>query len=191
MASLVGFVRKGTRILFTRLREQGVAVTGKWVYARGYTKLTGLPTLSFSRVTPQLYVGAQHNARGKALLERHGIYYCVNMRDEYDDAANGIALRHYCYLPTIDDTAPSFDHLWKGVHFIQDAVRADGKVYIHCAGGIGRAPTMAAAYLVSTGLTLEDAIALIKHSRPFINIMPSQLEALRTFEGMMHQTQQP
>jgi len=189
MASLVGFVRKGTRILFTRLREQGVTVTSKWVYSRGYTKLTGLPTLSFSRVTPQLYVGAQHNARGKALLERHGIHYAINMRDEYDDAANGIALQNYCYLPTIDDTAPSLEHLQKGVQFIHEAIRGEGKVYIHCAGGIGRAPTMALAYLISTGLSLEEAIALIKRARPFINIMPPQLEVLRDFERMIHETQ--
>lgn len=189
MASLMGFVRKGTRILYTRLREQGVTVTSKWIYARGYTKLTGIPSMRFCRITPQIYVGGQHNTRGKALLERHGIHYCVNMRDEYDDAAYGIALPNYCYLPTIDDTAPTFEHLRDGVRFIQDAVRADGKVYIHCAGGIGRAPTMAAAYLVSTGLSLDEAIAMIKRARPFINIMPPQLEALRAFEEMIREAQ--
>jgi len=191
MASIIKFVRKGGRILYTRLREQGAVVTGKWAYARGYTKLTGVPSLSFCRITPQIYIGGQHNAHGRALLEQHSILYDVNMRDEYDDAAHGVALPHYCYLPTIDDTAPSFEQLWQGVHFIQDAVRAGGKVYIHCAGGIGRAPTMGAAYLMSTGLSLDEALTQIKRVRPFINIMPPQMDALRAFEAMVREKQQP
>ncbi len=190
MASIIQFARKGGRILYTRLRDQGVVVTGKWAYARGYSKLTGIPLLNFCRITPQIYIGGQHNARGQALLQQHGILYDVNMREEYDDAAHGVALPHYCYLPTVDDAAPSLEHLWQGVRFIEDAVREGGKVYIHCAGGIGRAPTMGAAYLVSTGVSLDEALAQIKRVRPFINIMPPQMEVLRAFEAMAREKQQ-
>lgn len=183
----VRFIRKGFHILQRRLRDQGMMTTAKWVYARGFTKVTGLPTLNFSRVTPQLYVGAQFNARGKRLLERSGIAYDVNMRGEFDDAAYGLALEHYCYLPTVDDEAPTPEHLMEGVRFIESAVQAGGKVYIHCAGGVGRAPTMAAAYLMSTGLSLDEAVKRIQRARPFITIMPPQREALLAFEQLMRQ----
>ena len=41
-------------------------------------------------------------------------------------------------------------------------------VYIHCGVGVGRAPTVAAAYLVSTGMTPEEAWTMLRAIRPFI-----------------------
>lgn len=178
----VRFVRKGWAIIARRVREQGVATTLKWVYARGYTKVTGVPTLAFSRVTDQLYVGAQYNAAGRRVLDKHGIDYVVNMRAEFDGAAHGLATAHYCHLPTIDDDAPSVEHLLQGAAFIHAATAAGGRVYVHCAGGVGRAPTMAAAYLITTGKSLDEALAMIRRVRPFIYVMPPQMATLRAFE---------
>ena len=55
-------------------------------------------------------------------------------------------------------------------------------MYIHCAGGIGRAPTMAAAYLIAEGLSVDEAITYIKRVRPYIRIMPPQMHLLRKLE---------
>jgi protein-tyrosine phosphatase len=104
------------------------------------------------------------------------------MRIEFDDDAHNLALQHYCHLPTIDDDAPSIEQLKQGVIFIEQLVANGEKVYIHCAGGIGRAPTLAAAYFISQGMSLQEAIALIKKTRPFINIMPPQMEQLVNYE---------
>jgi protein-tyrosine phosphatase len=175
-------LRKGFRILVRRLRETGLRTTLLWIYGRGLPKLTGIPLLGFSMVTPQLFVGPQYRARGKAHLEKNEIHYDVNMRIEFDDAKHGLALANYCYLPTIDDEDPSFEHLDQGAAFIRDAVETGGKVYIHCAGGIGRAPTMAAAYLMHTGMTLAEAITAILRVRPFIRIMPPQMVCLQEYE---------
>jgi hypothetical protein len=181
------FISKGIRILTRRLREQGLRTTLIWMYGRGLPKLTGVPLLNYSEITPHLFVGPQHGKRGKARLEDAGIAYCINMRIEYDDDMYGVALQNYCHLPTIDDDAPTMEHLHQGIAFIQQAINAGGKVYIHCAGGIGRAPTMAAAYLMSTGQTLDDAIAQIKAKRPFIKIMPPQMTQLRRLEAELFQ----
>lgn len=183
MKNPIRFVRKGWRILSRRLREQGLKTTLVWIYGRGVPKLTGVPLLQFSRVTPQLFVGPQYGKRGKAYLESQGIDYDVNLRIEFDDAQYDLALKHYCYLPTIDDAAPSLEHLEEGAAFIQQAIEAGGKVYIHCAGGVGRAPTTAAAYLIKSGMTLDDALASIRKVRPFISIMPPQMEQLKRFEA--------
>jgi protein-tyrosine phosphatase len=112
----------------------------------------------------------------------------LNLRVEFDDATHGLALENYCHLPTIDDDAPTLEHLNQGVAFIKQVVGQGGKVYIHCAGGVGRAPTMAAAYFISQGLPLDEAIALIKKSRPFIKIMPVQMEQLWRFEALNQNT---
>lgn len=181
---MLSFIRKGIRILTRRIRSQGLRVTLIWMYGRGLPKLTGIPLLQFSEVTPQLYVGPQYGVQGKKALEAAGIDHCVNMRVEFDDAAHGLAMANYCHVPVVDDDAPSIEQLWRGVQFIRDAIAAGGKVYIHCAGGIGRAPTMAAAYLISEGMTLDHAILTIQKVRPFIQIMPVQMQQLKVFESI-------
>ena len=177
---------KFVRIMVHRLRTQGVRTTLLWLYGRGVPRLTGVPLLRFSRVTPQLFVGSQYGRRGKRVLERAGINGDVNLRIEFDDAAHGLALDEYCHLPTVDETAPSIEHLQEGVVFIRDVLAAGGKVYIHCAGGVGRAPTMAAAYLMAEdGLSLDEALALIAKGRPFVDVLPPQMEQLRRFEATL------
>lgn len=178
---LFKFARKGLRIVAHRLRTQGLRTTLTWVYGRGLPKLTGVPLLGFSRITPEIYVGPQFGQRGKRHLQKAGITGLVNLRTEFDDAAHGLALERYCHLPTVDDEAPTLAHLQQGVDFIREVVSDGGSVYIHCAGGVGRAPTLAAAYFIAEGKTLDEALALIRRARPFINIMPPQMEQLRRF----------
>lgn len=183
----IRFIRKGGRILRNRLREHGLKTTLVWVYGRGIAKLTGVPPLRFSRVTPNLYVGPQYNARGKAFLEENGITAGVNLRVEYDDAAHGLAFARYCHLPVIDDAAPTLEQLAQGAAFIAAEIESGGTVYIHCAGGVGRAPTMAAAYLISTGMTLAEALALIQRVRPFILLTPPQTAQLEAYEAAIRE----
>lgn len=174
---------KSFDILSYRLKTDGLGVTLNWFWTRLYPKLTGKPVLHTSQITPQIFVGTQFGAAGKQLLERNGIHYDVNLREEFDDAAHGLALKHYCYLPTPDDHDPSIEQLEQGIAFIEQAVKDNGRVYIHCAGGIGRAPTMAAAYFMRQGMTLDEALALIRKVRPFIRIMPPQMALLKRFES--------
>jgi protein-tyrosine phosphatase len=182
MHKLWRFARKGAQLLIYRLRTQGLRTTLVWVYGRGFTKLTGIPLRRYSQITPDVYIGAQYGRRGKRALEQWAISGVVNLRTEFDDAAHGLALEHYCHLPTVDDDAPSLDHLRTGADFVRREIEGGGKVYIHCAGGVGRAPTLAAAYFITQGMTLDEALALIRRTRPFIHIMPAQMDQLRQFE---------
>lgn len=194
-------VRKGARIIVRRLRAQGFRTTALWAYARGVPYITGVPILRYSRVTPALYVGPQHRANGKRALAQAGIAYILNMRSEFDDATHNLtfdtppdgsptdARASYCHLPTPDDEAPSMAHLAQGIAFIESALDSGGKVYIHCSAGVGRAPTMAAAYLIRRGYGADDALDLIRSARPFITITPPQMRRLRELEAL--QTARP
>ncbi len=186
MKKTVTFIKKGVSILFYRLREQGPRTTLLWAYGRGMPKLTGVPTMQYSQITPEIFVGPQYGPAGKRKLEAMGINAGINLRIEFDDAAHDLALADYCYLPTIDDNAPTLEHLHQGVAFIQRIVGGGGKVYIHCAGGVGRAPTMAAAYFISEGQSLAESLTLIRKARPFIKIMPPQMAQLKKFEAICH-----
>jgi protein-tyrosine phosphatase len=170
-------------ILLRRLREQGLLTTLKWLYAVGIPYLTGHIPLRYSKITDQVYLGAQHGRGGLARLRDEGIEAVVNLRDESDDEDNNLLLTDYCYLPVVDNTAPRIDDLKQGVQFIRDVVAAGDKVYIHCASGVGRAPTMVAAYLVAEGDDLETAIQRITQARPFIRILPDQKARLREYEA--------
>jgi dual specificity MAP kinase phosphatase len=183
---LIRLFIKNIRILFFRLRTQGLWVTAQWAYARLIPLLTGNPPLRFSRVTPQLYVGPQYRRWGRNALLRKGIDSDVNMRIEFDDAAHGLDLTHYCYLPTVDDDPISTEYFEKGIAFIRERIAAGGKVYIHCTAGVGRAPSMAAAYLMAEGQTLDEALAIIREARPFIKPTPVQMEALKAFEQSLN-----
>src|SRR5688500_7063853 len=99
----------------------------------------------------------------------------VNMRTEFDDQASGIAPPRYMHLKIIDNTPPTLEHLQAGSDFIAQEIKQGGKVYIHCAAGVGRAPTMAAAYLVSAGRSPADAWKQIRKVRPCIRPTPAQI----------------
>jgi dipeptidyl aminopeptidase/acylaminoacyl peptidase len=114
-------------------------------------------------------------------MAARGITAVVNMRLEFDDSEAGIAPPQYLYLPVADDHAPSLEQLRAGTEFIGDEVAKGGSVYVHCGSGVGRAATMAAAYLISTGLTKDEAWAKIRTVRPFIRPTAVQLEQIEHF----------
>jgi protein tyrosine phosphatase (PTP) superfamily phosphohydrolase (DUF442 family) len=172
---------KGMRILWDRLVEQGGRVTLLWAVDHVVRIVTGAPVRSVSEITPQLHVGGQYRQRGWGRLTARGITAVVNLRIEFDDEAAGIAPRRYLYLPTVDDTPPSLEDLHQGVAFIAEEIGREGGVYVHCGSGVGRAPTMAAAYLVSIGLRPEEAWARIRKKRPFIRPKPEQASQVDRF----------
>lgn len=171
-------IRKALQIVYRRLTEQGLRISLLWLYGRGLPALTGIPLLRFSRITPSLYVGPQYRKNGLRLLQSEGIHAVVNLREEKDDRDFGLAPAQYCYLPTPDDEAPTIEQLHQGVDFIQKIIQQGGKVYIHCGAGVGRAPTMAAAYFIHQGMSVEEAINTIRSVRPFIFITQPQIKQL-------------
>ncbi|MGC9521138.1 MAG: protein-tyrosine phosphatase family protein, partial [Anaerolineae bacterium] len=166
-------------ILYRRLIEHGLRPTCLWLQDKLVRRTRGYSIPELSRVAPNLYVGGQHTAGGLEEMRDLGITAVINMREEADDRARKVALDHYLWLPTTDDAAPAQEDLARGVAFIEEQVSAGRGVYIHCASGVGRAPTMAAAYLVHRGATPQEAWASIRRGRPFVRPTPPQLEAVR------------
>ncbi len=167
-------IAKGLGILWERLTQQGLRVTALWAADHLVRIITGAPIRSVSQITPQLHVGGQYRRRGWKRLAARGITAVVNLRSESDDNDAGIAPPRYLYLPTPDDAPPTLEQLNEGVAFITAEIARGGGVYVHCGAGVGRAPALAAAYLVSTGMKPEQAWAMIRAKRPFIRLKPAQ-----------------
>ena len=174
-------VAKGLRILRERLSRQGLRVTVLWAADHAVRTITGANMRKVSQITPHLHVGGQYRRRGWPRLAARGITAVVNMRSEFDDRAAGIAPGHYLYLPTADDTASTLDQLEKGADFIADEIARGGGVLVHCGAGVGRAATMAVAYLVRTGRTPQQAWALIRQVRPFVRPSQEQVDQIERF----------
>lgn len=163
------------------LREQGLWPQILWCVATFVRNITGAPMVTLSRITPQLHVGGQYRQRGWPSLAARGITAVIDMRAESSaDNTASPAARHL-HLPTVDDETPTLEQLREGIDFIAAEIAQGGGVYVHCHSGVGRGPTMVAAYLVSTGLAPEQAWALIQAVRPFVYPSPAQAAEVERF----------
>ncbi len=176
----MNLIWKGITIVPARLVKHGVRITGLWVYEKVARLRLGVSPAETSRVIERLFVGGQHYVRGLETMRQWGIGATVNLREEADDAQRGVALPRHLWLPTPDDDAPTIAQLREAVSFIREAVAAGEGVYIHCGQGVGRAPTLAAAYLISEGRAERPkaALEMIRRVRPFITPTQAQLRRL-------------
>ncbi|MCS6837172.1 MAG: dual specificity protein phosphatase family protein [Anaerolineae bacterium] len=171
----LSLLRTGPRGLFWRLADQLVR------------KASGRPLWRVSQVSPLLYLGGQHSSRGWAAMQARGIQAIVNLREAHkDDAALGIAPTAYLHLPTPDNTPPSLDDLARGARFIAQHIERGQAVYVHCGVGVGRAPSQVAAYLISTGLSADEALEQIRRVRPFIHLTRAQRQQLERYAERQH-----
>lgn len=173
------------RLLVVRLKTQGIRATLQWMFNVFNRMVLDVPIRGQCQVTPQLFVGPQFRQRGWRRLQRWGISGVVNLRREHDDRSLGVDIPRYLYLPTTDDDAPTTEDLRQGVTFIREEIVAGGKVYIHCGAGVGRAPTMAAAYLIAMGDNPRQAMERIRAVRRFIRPTQGQLDKLQVFHELL------
>lgn len=177
----LAMLHKGLGILFSRLREQGLRVTVLWAMDHALRLLTGMSPPRTSRIAPNLYLGGQHYRYGLGRLARLGVSASVSLREESDDRGRGVALEKHLWLPTVDDAPPTLEDLRAASAFIGHALLEVRGVYVHCASGVGRAATAVAGYLVTTGLTAEQAWASIRCVRPFIRPNAVQIAQVEKF----------
>lgn len=69
------------------------------------------------------------------------------------------------HQPIVDGRVPTHAELARALAHIESHLAAGRKVLIHCVGGLGRAGTVAAAWLKRRGLSTSDAIATIRATR--------------------------
>jgi hypothetical protein len=178
-------IRGWARQLSSRVKEDGARDVWHWAYGHGVPTVVGVPIVKYHKIMEGVYVGPQHGKLGHRRLAAAGVTASLNMRTGYSDVDNGVGFGEYLQLPTTDGTPPSLEQLREGAEFIRRVVAGGGSVYIHCQTGLGRGPTMAAAYLISEGRSLEEACEMIRTVRPFTDIRPGQLERLQEFERAM------
>ncbi|MBI4038404.1 dual specificity protein phosphatase family protein [Candidatus Daviesbacteria bacterium] len=137
----------------------------------------------FNQITDLIYLGTNLCCSAiphiKVLLNL-GIKADIDLEEERQEQTPNIDT--YLWLPIKDHYAPTQEQLDTGVAVIDSLVKSNKKVYIHCRNGHGRSPTLVAAYFISQGMEVNEAIEKIKSKRQEIHIREVQIEALKEFK---------
>ena len=128
--------------------------------------------------------GGIWNSENMAKVAGAGITHVIDMQIEFDDTP--LAVDHgieVLWNPTDDDFEVKPVELFRrGVEFAQKALdEGDGKLFIHCAAGVHRAPMMALALLGSMGWTVGDAMTLIEARRPVADFAEVYVRSVEEF----------
>jgi protein-tyrosine phosphatase len=132
--------------------------------------------------------GGIWNAKNMAELSGNGITHVIDMQIEFDDTPlaepYGIEV---LWNATDDDFLPKPPELLeRGVEFARAALGdSEGKLYIHCAAGVHRAPMMTLAVLCGMGWEMEAAMVLIETRRPVVDFADVYVGSVRRYlEGV-------
>ena len=136
-------------------------------------------------VTDRIAVGGGiWNDQNMEELVTMGVTHIIDMQIEFDDRpiAEPYGV-NVLWNPTDDDFQPKPAELFQqGVAFAMKALdEPAGKLYIHCAAGVHRAPMMTLAVLRVLGWTLKDAIDLIQRRRYVVDFADVYVVSVENF----------
>lgn len=146
-----------------------------------FNHLVGNKGFDYDQITDEVFIGTNMCCQigfSKELLSK-GVRADISLEKDRTDAPEGVD--YFLWLPTEDGFPPSPKDLEIGVKFLDFLITNKIKTFIHCKNGHGRAPTLFAAYLISKGMSVEEAIASMKAKRPAVSPTELQIKALREF----------
>ena len=99
-------------------------------------------------------------------IKKEGISAIVNLCGEYWDLHEIETKEGFqvFYLPIHDECAPDMEKLEKALSWMDEAIRGNKKVLVHCRFGIGRTGTVLMAYLIRHGMDIKAAEKMLKKS---------------------------
>jgi hypothetical protein len=127
-------------------------------------------------IGPGVHIGRRPLARDVPPDVRH----IVDLTAEFHVAEGVVDGRRYTCVRLLDATAPSDVVL---ARLVDDIVRRDEPVLIHCAQGHGRSALVVACVLIARGdcVDADAALARITGIRPAVALKPAQRRALDAF----------
>lgn len=146
--------------------------------------------LSYDQITDHLYVGARPQPGDWFELAALGITVDVDLQVEGQDRFYKNVPDVYLWLPTPDWYGPNSQTLMTATRFVRMMIAQDRIVYVHCSMGVGRSPAVAVAYLVTLGMTISAALAIVQTKRPTVKLNETQIAHLHEFATMWAQQQE-
>jgi len=160
-----------------------------WVRARLMRQraLAGLG-LNANMVTEKLWIGGLNSP---ALILSEGFNAVVDLREKDTDDYQMFLKRHgvdYLNVKIPDGKGAPPTILSEIIKWIKEKIRDGKKVLVHCNLGRGRSALVAAAYIVSMGVSPEEAVKIIKSKRSVIFLNDAQKQALYIFAKSLSKT---
>lgn len=150
-----------------------------------------MDTATISKVTSNIFIGNKYAVIGREdVLKENNIDVVISAltEEEYEDEM--IAEQDFVGMEwhrfDIDDCQffDIYSYLFE-VHFIiQEAVRQDKRVFIHCAAGVSRSATLLLGYLMmEKGMLCDDALEHLQKFRPEVDPNPGFIRQLYKLEN--------
>jgi len=142
--------------------------------------------MSMDKVTDEnIWIGGFFTLRARTALKEAGITHVLSV---LRFAIDKTILEPYKHMQVeLDDVEDEniLEHFPETNRFISEALEMGGHVFIHCAMGKSRSATILAAYLMSTRrVSPDEALALIRRTRPMVEPNPAFMEQLKLYENM-------
>ena len=150
----------------------------------GGFELKALKDDQVARVCEGVYVGGVGGAKSLDRLLENGVTHIVNCspvchhvsHDEFE----------YLLVTVYDKSTEDIEREFTRTNdFIRSALTDGGVVYVHCYAGQSRSATLVAAYLMSQGHSLREALALVRKNRPKAKPNSGFMEQLERYERRM------
>jgi len=134
-----------------------------------------------NEVLPGIFLGGARDARNLEAMKQRGVTHILNVADDVQNFHPD----HFTYLRLeVRDYGMDqgisrvFD---KGLEFVREAVRDNGKVLVHCMAGINRSATMSIYCVMNfNGWSLKRAYAHVYSCRNMIDpMLDNQKELIR------------
>ncbi len=127
-------------------------------------------------------------------LQRQGVEAVVNLCAERRDDPHRLtkASMDYLWLPVIDTCAPTLQQIEFGLVWMEQQLRLDRKLYIHCAAGVGRSAMLLACwYVYDQRMSAPQALRFLKSRHPQVSLTRRQARRLWQFWRLCGQTARP
>ena len=134
------------------------------------------------QITETIYLGNMEAAKNKKLLKKLGINKILSVMGLFGNLYSSKEFIQKSIDVTDDFKTNIIQYFKECFSFIE----GNDKIFIHCAAGMSRSPTIVIAYLMwKKHIFLDEAIKIVREKRPLISPNSNFMNQLKIFQELL------